>query len=83
MKAFLILLLSLAALLIVAAVFIFDIFSEIGTHRLTGTQKAPFASLSMSREQYIDYLLRTQKHDDPELWRRIAAVKNLERWPER
>lgn len=83
MKAFLILLVSLAILLVVAAVFIFDVFSEIGSHRIKGMQKAPFASLNMSREQYIDYLLRTEKHDNPELWRRIAAVNNLKKWPER
>ncbi len=83
MKAFLVLLVSLAILLVVAAVFIFDIFSEIGSQRIKGAQKAPFASLNMSREQYIDYLLRTEKHDNPELWRRIAAVKNLKQWPER
>jgi len=83
MKAFLVLLVSLAILLVVAAVFIFDIFSEIGSQRLKGAQKAPFASLTMSRDQYIDYLLRTEKHDNPELWRRIAAVKNLKQWPER
>jgi hypothetical protein len=83
MKTFLVLLLSLAALVLVAAIFIFDIFSEIGSHRVTGTQKAPLASLSMSREEYIAYLLRTEKQDDPELWRRIAAVRNLKNWPER
>jgi hypothetical protein len=81
MKAFLILLLSLAALVVVAAVFVFDVFSEIGSHRLTGQQKAPFASVGMSREEYIAYLLRTENRNDPELWRRIAAVQNLKRWP--
>ncbi|MEI8312978.1 MAG: hypothetical protein WCH98_19705 [Verrucomicrobiota bacterium] len=81
MRTFLILLLSLAALVIVAAVFVFDIFSEIGSHRLTGQQKAPFASVGMSREDYIAYLLRTERHDNPELWYRIAAARNLKRWP--
>ena len=81
MRTFLILLLSLAALVIVAAVFVFEIFSEIGSHRLTGQQKAPFASVGMSREEYIAYLLRTEHHNDPELWYRIAAVRNLKRWP--
>jgi len=82
MKAFLVLLLSLAALAVVAAVFIFDVFSEIGRHDWDpGVRKVPFASAGMSREQYIAYLLRTEKHDNPELWRRIAAVRNLERWP--
>jgi hypothetical protein len=37
----------------------------------------------MSREEYIAYLLRTEKQDDPELWHRIAAVRNLKEWPER
>jgi hypothetical protein len=83
MKTFLVLLLSLAALVLVAAIFIFDIFSEIGIHRVTGTQKAPLASLNMSREEYIAYLMRTEKHDDPELWHRIGAVQNLKKWPER
>ncbi|MEI8386849.1 MAG: hypothetical protein WCG76_04545 [Verrucomicrobiota bacterium] len=81
MRTFLILLLSLAALVVVAAVFVFDVFSEIGSHRLTGQQKAPFASVGMSREEYIEYLLRTENRNDPELWRRIAAVQNLKRWP--
>ena len=74
-------LLSLASLVVVAAVFVFDIFSEIGSHRLTGEQKAPFASVGMSREEYIAYLLRTEHQNDPELWRRIAAVRNLKPWP--
>lgn len=83
MKAFLFLLLSLAALAVVAAVFIFDVFSAQGGHDWeTRARKVPFASAGMSREQYIEFLLRTEKHDDPELWRRIAAVRNLKRWPE-
>ena len=61
--------------------FVFDVFSEIGSHRLTGQQKAPFASVGMSRDEYIAYLLRTEHRNDPELWRRIAAVQNLKRWP--
>ena len=82
MKAFLLLLLSLAALAVVAAIFIFDVFSELGTQtRARGTNKVPFASMGMSREQYIAYLLRTEKQNDPELWLRIAAVRNLKEWP--
>jgi len=83
MKTFLILITSVAILMVVAAVFIFDVFSEIGRNRFQVVEKAPLASLNMSREQYIEYLLRTEKHDNPELWRRIAAVRNLKRWPER
>lgn len=83
MKPFLLLLVSLAVLLVVGAVFIFDVFSEIGSRRFRGIQKEPFAALYMSREQYIDYLLRTEKHDSPELWQRIAAIRNLKQWPER
>lgn len=78
MKAFLVLLLSVAAIAMVAAIFVFDVFSEL---RVTGTQRVPFASAGMSREQYIAYLLRTERHDDPELWCRIAAVQNLKPWP--
>ena len=82
MRTFLILLLSLAALAVVAAVFIFDVFSEISGHyAVSGNEKIPFASVGMSREQYIAYLMRTEKPDDPELWRRIAAVRNLTNWP--
>lgn len=81
MRTFLVLLLSLSTLVIVAAVFVFDIFSEIGSHRLSGQDRAPFASVGMTREEYIAYLLRTERHNDPELWVRIAAVKNLKRWP--
>jgi len=81
MRTFLILILSLAALAVVAAVCVFDVFSEMNTHRITGNEKVPFASVGMSREQYIEYLLRTERHDDPELWQRIAAVRNLKIWP--
>ena len=82
MKAFLVMLLSLAALAVVAAIFVFDVFSVIGGHyRVTGTERVPFASMGMSREQYIAYLMRTERQDDPELWCRIAAVRNLKRWP--
>jgi len=82
MRTFLVLLLSLAALAVVGAVFVFDVFSEIGSRRLAGHQKAAFASAGMSREEYIAYLLRTGHHNDPELWRRIEAVKNLKPWPQ-
>ena len=82
MKAFLLVFLSLAALAVAAVVFAFDVFSEISGHRITGKAKVLFASAGMSREQYIAYLLRTERQDDPELWRRIAAVRNLKHWPD-
>lgn len=67
----------------VVTVFVSDLISERGGHDFDPRQEVfVFASGSMSREQYIDYLLRTEKHDNPELWRRIAAVKNLKNWPE-
>ena len=81
MRTFLFLLLSIAVLAVVAAVFVFDVFSELGSHRVTGGQQAPFASVGMSREEYIAYLMRTEPQDDPELWCRIAAVRNVKVWP--
>ncbi len=83
MKGFLFLLLTCGVLAVVVAVFVSDLVSERGGHDFAPRQEAfVFASGSLSREQYINYLLRTEKHDDPELWRRIAAVKNLKDWPE-
>lgn len=81
MRTFLFLLVSIAVLAVVAAVFVFDVFSEIGGHHIAGAQKVPFASVGMSREEYIAYLLRTERQDDPEVWIRIAAVRNLKVWP--
>jgi hypothetical protein len=82
MRTVFFLILSLAVLAVVAAVFIFDIATESGGHSSDSySLKAPFASRGMTREQYIDYLLRTEKHNDPELWRRIAAVKQRADWP--
>ncbi len=86
MKSFLLTLLSIAVLAVVAAVFIFDVFSFDGGHdrdRSAGNGPVPFASYGKSREQYIAYLLRTNKHNDPELWQRIAAARNLKDWPKR
>lgn len=82
MKTVFFLILSLAALAVVGAVFIFDVFTESGGHASDSySLKAPFASRGMTREEYISYLLKTEKHDDPELWRRIAAVKQRPDWP--
>jgi len=82
MRTVFFLILSLAVLAVVAAVFIFDIANESGGHSPDSySMKAPFASRGMTREQYIAYLLRTEKHSDPELWRRIAAVKQRPDWP--
>ncbi len=38
-----------------------------------------FAQTRMSLKQYIDWILKTENHSDPETWRRIQAVKNLEK----
>lgn len=37
-----------------------------------------FGQTRMSLQDYIEWLLKTEKHSDPETWRRIQAVKNLE-----
>ena len=34
-----------------------------------------------SPAQYIDYVQKTEPHDNPDLWRRIEAVKRLPSWP--
>jgi hypothetical protein len=83
MKGYFLLLISFAVLTTMVAVLVVDVLSEKGGHdRETRAKRVPFASKEMSREQYIRYLLRTEKHDDPELWVRIEAVKQLKNWPE-
>jgi hypothetical protein len=68
MKTVFFLILSLAALAVVRAVFIFDVFTESGGHASDSySLKAPLASRGMTREEYISYLLKTEKHDNPEL----------------
>lgn len=81
MKSFLILLLALAALAAAGAVLVSDVLDERGGHDAgTRGKEMAFAAEGMSRSQYIDYLMRTEKHDNPELWRRIAAVRNIKDW---
>lgn len=83
MKALLLLLLAVAALVVAGAIFVADIFAEQGGHDGDSRERRiPFAAQGMSREQYIRHLLQTESRNDPELWTRIEAVKNLKVWPE-
>jgi hypothetical protein len=83
MKSVLLLLVAFVVLAVVVGVFAYDVLSEQGGHdRVTRAKRIPFASEGMTREEYINYLLRTERHDDPELWVRIAAVRNLKHWPD-
>lgn len=82
MKVFATIVFAMGILALAVTALMLDIASTNGGHDadIRG-QKTAFAANSFSREQYIDYLLRTERHDDPELWRRIEAVKQLKTWP--
>jgi len=82
MKIFALIVLSLLVLAAAMTALFLDITSSGGGHagEIRG-EKTAFAASRYSREDYIAHLLRTEKHDDPELWRRIEAVKRLEPWP--
>jgi hypothetical protein len=78
MKSLLSLVIPVLVLLATVLVLYWDLSYERGGHEPTGDSYfAPYGS----REQYIAHLLKTEKHSDPELWRRIEAVKRLEVWP--
>lgn len=83
MKGVIILFLAFMALAAVVVGLFMDILSERGGHEgdILHT-KEPFATKHMSRSEYIAYLMRTERHDDPELWLRIEAVKKLKDWPQ-
>jgi len=82
MKIFALILLALGVLAAAMIALFLDITSAGGGHenQIRG-EKTAFAASRYSREQYIAHLLRTEKHNDPDLWRRIEAVKRLEPWP--
>ncbi len=82
MKTFLVMFMALIALAGAAGVFVFDVLSERGGHDGSRGKEMAFAAEGMSRNQYIAYLMRTERHDNPELWRRIAAVRNIKEWKE-
>lgn len=83
MKIFALIVLALGVLAAAMIALFLDITSAGGGHenQIRG-EKTAFAASRYSREQYIAHLLRTEKHDDPDLWRRIEAVKRLEPWPQ-
>jgi len=82
MKIFAMIVLAVGILAAATAVLFLDITSAGGGHegRIRG-EKTAFAANRYSREQYIAHLLKTERHDNPDLWRRIEAVKQLEPWP--
>jgi hypothetical protein len=82
MKIFALIVLALGVLAAAMIALFLDIISAGGGHegQIRG-EKTAFAASRYSREEYIAHLLRTERHDDPELWRRIEAVKRLEPWP--
>lgn len=82
MKIFSLIILALAVLAAAMLALFLDVTSAGGGHegQIRG-QKTAFATARYSREEYISHLLRTERHDDPDLWRRIEAVKRLEPWP--
>ena len=83
MKTLAVLLIALAVACGALAVFVTDLIAAGGGHdRDTSKRKLTYAAQHMNREQYIAFLLRTERHDNPELWQRIEAVKQLRTWPE-
>lgn len=82
MKIFALIVLALGVLAAAMLALFLDVTSAGGGHesRIRG-EKTAFAASRYSREDYIAHLLRTEKHNDPDLWRRIEAVKRLEPWP--
>lgn len=82
MKIFATIALSLGILAAAIFALILDITSAGGGHesKIRG-EKTAFVASRYSREQYIAHLLRTERHDNPDIWRRIEAVKRLEPWP--
>ncbi len=82
MKIFAMIVLALGFLAAAMLALFLDITAAGGGHEgeIRG-EKTAFAASRYSREEYIAHLLRTERHDDPDLWRRIEAVKKLEPWP--
>lgn len=71
-------LLAVLGVLVVAGLFAFD-FDFSREPASQSKSRSFFAQTRMSLQQYIEWILKTEKHSDPETWRRIQAVKNLEK----